>query len=80
MKTEKMKRLVQDDCIICEIIDLLTRCQEFWGCNLLVRDQDVHYIGQEEKVTPFSLRKIAGGVKKKGQIQMCTRNNIIWDE
>ncbi|KLO82605.1 uncharacterized protein LW93_9809 [Fusarium fujikuroi] len=54
--------------------------KEFWGCNLLVRDQDVHYIGQEEKAMPFSLRKIAGGVKKKGQIQMCTRNNIIWDE
>ena len=41
--------------------------------------QDVHYIGQGEKATPFSLRKIAGGVQKKGQIQMCTRNRIIWD-
>ncbi|KAF5576651.1 hypothetical protein FPANT_10827 [Fusarium pseudoanthophilum] len=53
--------------------------KEFWGCNLLVRDQDVHYIGQEVKAAPFALRKIAGGVQKKGQIQMCTRNNIIWD-
>ncbi|KAF4953315.1 hypothetical protein FGADI_6081 [Fusarium gaditjirri] len=53
--------------------------KEFWGCNLLVRDQDVHYIGQREKALPFALHKIAGGVQKKGQIQMCTRNHIIWE-
>ncbi|KAF4434665.1 hypothetical protein FACUT_7724 [Fusarium acutatum] len=54
--------------------------KEFWGCNLLVRDQNVHYIGQEEKATGFALHKIAGGVRRKGQIQMCTRNHIIWDD
>ncbi|KAH7226265.1 hypothetical protein BKA60DRAFT_629806 [Fusarium oxysporum] len=53
--------------------------KDFWGCNLLVRDQDVHYIGQGEKALPFALHKIAGGVQRKGQIQMCTRNHIIWD-
>ncbi|KAH7253664.1 uncharacterized protein BKA55DRAFT_511007 [Fusarium redolens] len=53
--------------------------KNFWGCNLLVRDQDVHYIGRGEKALPFALHKIAGGVQRKGQIQMCTRNHIIWD-
>lgn len=74
-----MKKSVQRGCSVCEIIDLLTRYQDFWGCNLLVRDQDVHYIGQGEKALPFALHKIAGGVQRKGQIQMCTRNHIIWD-
>lgn len=73
------EKSVQHGCSVCEIIDLLTRYQDFWGCNLLARDKDVHYIGQGEKALPFALHKIAGGVQRKGQIQMCTRNHIIWD-
>ncbi|KAF4339290.1 hypothetical protein FBEOM_6826 [Fusarium beomiforme] len=51
----------------------------FWGCNLLVRDQDVDYIGKTQDAEEFELDKIAGGVQRIGQIQMCTRNHIIWD-
>ncbi|KAG9501651.1 hypothetical protein J7337_007342 [Fusarium musae] len=54
--------------------------KEFWGCNLLVRDQNVHYIGEDEIAKGFALHKIAGGVRRTGQIQMCTRNHIIWDD
>ncbi|KAI3588013.1 hypothetical protein IWW34DRAFT_876531 [Fusarium oxysporum f. sp. albedinis] len=53
--------------------------KDLWGCSLLARDKDVYYIGQGEKALPFALHKIAGGVQRKGQIQMCTRNHIIWD-
>ncbi|KIL85503.1 hypothetical protein FAVG1_11461 [Fusarium avenaceum] len=52
----------------------------FWGCNLLVSDQHVSYIGNEQKAQGFGLHKIAGGVERKGQIQMCTKNRIIWDD
>ncbi|RGP63752.1 hypothetical protein FSPOR_8358 [Fusarium sporotrichioides] len=52
----------------------------FWGCNLLVSDQDVAYIGNEQQARGYGLHKIAGGVERIGQIQMCSRNRIIWDD
>ncbi|KNB00317.1 hypothetical protein FOXG_03917 [Fusarium oxysporum f. sp. lycopersici 4287] len=50
-----------------------------WGCNLLVPDQKVKYISDDVAAKGYGLNKIAGGVQRKGQIQMCTRNHIIWD-
>ncbi|CZR38197.1 hypothetical protein FPRO06_07231 [Fusarium proliferatum] len=50
-----------------------------WGCNLLVPDQKVKYINDDVAPAGYGLKKIAGGVQRQGQIQMCTRNRIIWD-
>ncbi|KAI6762374.1 hypothetical protein HG530_008354 [Fusarium avenaceum] len=52
--------------------------KEEWGCNLLVPDQNVDYLGDIEE-EQYELGKIAGGVMKFGQISMCTENRILWD-
>ncbi|KAJ3547614.1 hypothetical protein NM208_g1428 [Fusarium decemcellulare] len=51
-----------------------------WGCNLLVDDQKVDYIPNSVPRKGYGLHKIAGGVQKKGQIQMCTKNNVVWED
>ncbi|ENH67881.1 hypothetical protein FOC1_g10005307 [Fusarium oxysporum f. sp. cubense race 1] len=61
------------------IPDLSPKMRDEWGCNLLVPDQKVKYISDDVAAKGYGLNKIAGGVQRKGQIQMCTRNHIIWD-
>ncbi|KAF4464697.1 hypothetical protein FALBO_8467 [Fusarium albosuccineum] len=50
-----------------------------WGCNLLVRDQKANYISGDTRAQGYGLHKIAGGVQRIGQIQMCTANSVIWE-